>query len=296
MKTFCSGFSVDVEDGVSIAMRDVFGRVVPQTDRVVQNTERILEILDKHRTQATFFTLGQVAEAFPHLVKKIAREGHEIAVHGYNHLLFHQLTPRKAHEELSTAKKRLEDISGYKVVGHRAPAFSISPKTSWAFDVIADCGFTYDSSIMPIRSRRYGWADFPQDVTIVQTSSGNKLIEVPISVTSVFGRKVPFSGGSYLRLFPFLFVRKAYRSTIKERPAILYIHPYELDYFRYPKSYFKEMNKQPLLTQLKMRSNWLGRKRLAHRLDSLLSEFQFGRMDDIIRATEIKSHVRTSNE
>lgn len=290
-----NAFTVDVEDGVSIAMRDVFDTTITQTDRVVLYTEKVLELLEKYKTHATFFTLGQVAEVFPQLVRKIAKEGHELAVHGYNHLLFDQMTPKKAQQELTNAKKKLEDISGQNVVGHRAPAFSISPKTSWAFDVIAECGFTYDSSIMPIKSRRYGWPDFPQDLTKIQTPSGNSLIEIPISVTSLFRAKFPFSGGSYLRLFPFRFIRKAYRNTLKKRPVILYIHPYELDCSRYPQSYFREMNKQPLLTQLKMRSNWIGRKRMPYRLASLLAEFQFGRMDDIIKETEITGNFRISN-
>lgn len=275
-----SVFSVDVEDGVSIAMRDVFGKEVPQTDRVVRTTDQILEVLDRHNTKATFFILGQVAKVFPDLVQRIAKEQHEIAVHGYHHLLFHAMTPELAGQELSRAKSILEDLTGVSVVGHRAPAFSISPETPWAFDVLCDCGFEYDSSIMPVRSRRYGWEDFPEEPCVVESVKGRSLVEIPIKPLSVFHKKLPYSGGSFLRLLPFSLIKAGF-SRYPDR-SILYIHPYELDAERYPDYYFEAMRKRPLLTQLKMRSMWLNRKKTLDKLDRLLSLVEFSTMRDYV--------------
>src|SRR5690625_2741876 len=149
-KDMKSTFTVDIEDGVSIAMRDAFSVESEQTTRVVGLTQKILGLLDNYNTKGTFFVLGQVAEKFPEIVREIAEEGHELGVHGYNHLQFFRMTQEQAFEELDRAKKLIEDISGCEVFGHRAPAFSITPETEWGLDVIAEVGFTYDSSIMPI--------------------------------------------------------------------------------------------------------------------------------------------------
>lgn len=278
-----SSFTVDVEDGVSIAMRDVFGKAVAQTHRVVNTTNLILELLDKHQTKATFFVLGQVAEKFPELVKRISSQGHEIGVHGYNHLQFFLMTPAQAKEELLSAKHLLEDLTGQKVLGHRAPAFSISPATGWAFEVLQECGFSYDSSVMPIKSNRYGWADFPEDICIVSTPAGGELIEVPIKPVSFLGKKIPYSGGSYLRLLPFSLLKAAFK---KVNNNILYIHPYELDTERYPDFYFKELAKTSLLMQMKMRSMWLNRSKTLKKLKGLLELVPFSTVSALIEQTE----------
>lgn len=275
-----SVFSVDVEDGVSIAMRNVFGKVIPQTQRVLHATEKILGLLEKHNTIGTFFILGKVAEDFPKLVRRIAKEGHELGVHGYNHLVFNKMTSALAQEELSSAKKLLEDLSGAPVLGHRAPAFSISPKTPWAFDVLSSCGFTYDSSIMPIKAKRYGWPNFPYDPCEVIDEFNNSIIEVPIRPMQFLGKSIPYSGGSYLRLLPFSAVKLGFSKNPDK--SILYIHPYELDTSRYPKEYFDELEKQSWLTQLKMRSMWINRGNTYSKLDQLLSRYSFSSMSNFI--------------
>lgn len=271
-----SFFTVDVEDGVSIAMRDVFNEQVSQTRRVVYTTNQILELLSKFNTKATFFTLGQVAETFPTLIKSIANEGHEISVHGYNHLQFFRMTPKQAKEELSRAKKILEDLSGQEIMGHRAPAFSVMPATAWALDIIAECGFRYDSSIIPIKGKRYGWPGFPEQPVILRTLKGNQLVELPISVTKIFGKSIPFSGGGYLRLYPFEFTKWAFQREIRKGVVNLYLHPYELDTDRYPDYYFQAMKTHSLPLQLKMRSNWIGRKGVYGKLEALLKRYDFG--------------------
>ena len=285
-------FTVDVEDGVSIAMRDAFSVSSEQTNRVVGLTQKILALLDENDAKATFFVLGQVAEKFPHLVKQIAGEGHELGVHGYDHLQFFRMTRDQAFNEISSAKKRIEDISGSEVLGHRAPAFSITPETEWGLDVIAEAGFTYDSSIMPIKGVRYGWADFPQDISTITTPAGHVLTEVPMSTVQLMGRRIPVCGGGYLRLFPQWATQKAFEAISKKRPAIVYIHPYELDTRRYPDYYFEELEKASFLKREKMKSMWLNRKTVYPKLRMLLENYSFDTMINLVKAhAESKQRV-----
>jgi polysaccharide deacetylase family protein (PEP-CTERM system associated) len=278
-----SVFSVDVEDGISIAMRDAFGKTIPQTDRVVSNTILVLELLSKYNVKGTFFTLGQVAEKFPDLIKRIANEGHELAVHGYDHWQFFKMTPEMAFDELSRAKKLIEDLSGQQVFGHRAPAFSIFPETKWGLDVVAEAGFTYDSSIMPCKTGRYGWVGFPKDIVTVETAQGNKLIEVPMTVDQVFHREIPVCGGGYLRLFPKWLTHRSFKRVLKKRPVIVYMHPYEVDRNKYPDYYFDELKSTTFTKNLKMRSFWVNRDSVYDKLESLLAVNKFVPMKDLIQ-------------
>lgn len=284
-------FTVDVEDGISIAMRDAFGKDVPQTDRVVTNTRKILDLLKKYETKGTFFVLGKVAEDFPFLIREIADAGHELGIHGYHHLQFFLMTPKQALQELTEAKKRVEDLIGKKVLGHRAPAFSINEKTAWGLDVIAEAGFVYDSSIMPINGTRYGWSGYPKEIRKIETPKHYSLIEAPLSTTRVLGRELPFSGGGYLRLFPFTFTRAAFKKEQEHRPVILYMHPYELDTEKYPDFYFEELNKVGLLKREKMKSYWINRKTIYPKLERLLTSFTFAPLWDIIEKEGMSMHT-----
>lgn len=283
---FRSAFTVDVEDGISIAMRDVFSVDSPQTDRVEHLTEKILDLLSRHHVKGTFFVLGVVAEEFPELVEKIASENHELGVHGYNHLQFFKMDRDKAFQELDRAKKLIEDISGQQVYGHRAPAFSITADTKWGLDVIAEAGFEYDSSIMPIRGIRYGWPDFPETICKIKTSAGHELTEVPLSVMKLMGRKIPVCGGGYLRLFPEWLTKKAFERITSEKPAIVYIHPYELDTERYPDYYFEELERAGFLRRNKMKSMWLNRKTVYPKLSSILENYEFDTLINIVRESK----------
>jgi len=281
-KIFKSAFTVDVEDGISIAMRDAFSAKTPQTVRVVSLTNRILDLLVQFEVKGTFFVLGQVAAEFPDLVKKIAAEGHELGVHGYNHLQFHRMTREQAFEELSQAKKLIEDISGQEVTGHRAPAFSITPQTEWGLDVVAEAGFTYDSSIMPIKGFRYGWPGFKKNIHSIETPSGKKLIEIPLSTLNILGYEMPVCGGGYLRLFPYSFTKMAFNKIIKDRPVILYLHPYELDTERYPAYYFNQLKKSGFIKRNKMKSMWINRKSVPNKLSKLLKSYKFDKLINLI--------------
>lgn len=286
-----ASFTVDVEDGISIAMRDAFGVDLNPTDRVVKHTEKILEIFSDQKAKGTFFTLGIIAEHYPDLVKKIGNEGHELAVHGYNHLLFTKMTKERAYQELDRAKKLIEDISGKKVYGHRAPAFSVNENTSWAFDVIADCGFLYDSSVMPCKGPRYGWPGFANEIVKIDISGGKSLIEVPMSTATVLGRKVPACGGSYLRLLPYALTKKFFSSIQDRTHPIVYIHPYELDTARYPDFFFEKLKKTTLRTNLSLRSNWIKRKTVEQKFRKLMDISGSKSLIDIIFEKEDNNDI-----
>lgn len=281
-------FTVDVEDGISIAMRDAFNKNIPQTRRVVSNTMKILDLLDTNNTKGTFFVLGQVAEFFPELIVDIHKRGHELGIHGYNHLQFFNLTPVKAFNEISRAKKLVEDIIGNQVFGHRAPAFSIMPSTKWGLDIISEAGFLYDSSIMPSSSDRYGWNGFSKDIIRLETSLGNSLIEVPVTVDSIFGFNFTVCGGSYLRLLPKFLTEYSFKRIQKIRPVNVYVHPYEVDVEKYPDFYFRELYNTTFKKRLLMKSNWINRSTVINKLDNLLKSNSFDLMINIVRQNELE--------
>lgn len=224
-----NALTIDVEDYHSVFSRDWLGRDIRPTHAVAENTRRVLEMLAQRRMRGTFFILGEVAEAFPQLVRDIAAAGHELGVHGYYHRQIFKLTPEQFHKEVAEGKALIENLAGTTVQGHRAPAFSIVPETAWAFEVLADVGFRYDSSVCPIRGRRYGWPEFRPDVHEMELSGGRRLIEAPLSHVSLLGRKMPACGGGYVRHFPAFFSLWAFRRVQRRRPAIFYMHPYELE-------------------------------------------------------------------
>lgn len=277
-----NSFTVDVEDGVSIAMRDAFGKVAPQTKRVETNTYKILDLLEKKNVKGTFFVLGQVAEFFPQLVKDIGGRGHELGVHGYDHWQFFKMSPQKAFLEVSRAKKLIEDVSGQKVYGHRAPAFSITPETKWGLDVICEAGFTYDSSIMPCKIGRYGWNGFSKDIVNIETKNGNSIIEVPMTIDSFMGKNFPVCGGSYLRLLPEFITRKSFNRIKKIRPVNIYIHPYELDIEKYPDYYFDELNKCNFKKRLFMKSFWINRSTVYNKIENIIKADEFDLLINIV--------------
>lgn len=278
--------TVDVEDGINIAMRDIFGKEMSPTNRVVSNTERILAILEKYDTKATFFTLGQVAEHYPELVKKIHQQGHEVGVHGYDHHRFDKMDRKLAHNQLSRAKALLEDLTGAEVVGHRAPAFSINKQTSWALSLLAELGFRYDSSIMPCQATHYGWPGFPDEVIEIWFDNGNSIVEIPMTTVKIGSRKVPFLGGSYFRLLPFMFTAMGIRKAAIQRKPIFYMHPYEIDPERYPDYYYEELSKAGKMKELKMRSMWLNRNSVECKLARLVSENKTCTMKSILDNSE----------
>ncbi len=266
------GISVDVEDGINIAMRDVFGKEMPPTDRVVDNTMKVLDLFEKRGVKGTFFVLGQVGEYYPSLVKNIHEKGHEIGVHGYDHFRFDKMNPVMAFDQLKRAKTLLEDLTGEPVYGHRAPAFSINEKTKWALPMLAELGFMYDSSIMPCRATHYGWPGFPEEVTELEFEDGKSIYEIPMSVLKLGTKKVPCLGGSYFRLLPFTFSNFAIKAIGKRNTPVFYMHPYEVDTKRYPEFYFEELNDVSPLLRFKMKSMWWKRNKVEMKMDIMIQK------------------------
>jgi polysaccharide deacetylase family protein (PEP-CTERM system associated) len=226
-------FSVDVEDYFHVeAFSDVVDRAKwdAYPCRVEDNTRRLLDLADKLNQRGTFFILGWVAERFPSLVREIVNRGHEPACHSYWHRLIYKLTPAEFREDTMRAKTVIEQAAGMPVFGYRAPSYSITARSLWALDVLAECGFHYDSSIFPIKHDIYGIPDAPRFPFRVETPSG-ELVEYPITTFRLMGeRNLPVGGGGYLRIFPFWYTKLGFRKArAEEMPLIVYIHPWEVD-------------------------------------------------------------------
>jgi len=226
-----NALSIDVEDYFhASALRIPQSAWHQQEQRANRNTLELLEILARTNVKATFFVLGWVAERQPTLVEAIAAAGHEVACHGYSHELIYRQSPEVFLEESRRAKKMLESIVGRPIHGYRAASFSIIERSTWALDIIAELGFSYDSSIFPIYHDRYGIRGARAEPHVLRLSSGRSLVEIPPAVLSLCGLRVPVAGGGYFRLYPYDFTRWAIRRMNRDgRPAVVYLHPWEID-------------------------------------------------------------------
>lgn len=197
--------------------------------RVRESTERLLTLFDEHQTRATFFVLGWVAERLPDLIREVEAQGHEIAVHGYNHLLLTEISPQEFEEDLAKALQAIEDC-GVKLrpIGFRAPSFTVVEKTKpWALPILEKYQFKYDSSVFPFGFHPdYGIPNSP----LVPYKITDGLYEFPMSCVEMFGRRFPFGGGGYFRLFPYAYTRYCVKKVNEGgRPTVFYLHPWELD-------------------------------------------------------------------
>lgn len=269
------GLSFDIECYYQIVAKDFLGRRLAPTEEARRNTEWILETLARAGAKGTFFTLGNMARTFPDLVRRIAAEGHELALHGDEHHYLTRMTPGEFKAEITRGMKAIEDASGFRVKGHRAPAFSIVKETRWGLDVLGEMGFSYDSSIFPIKGRRYGIPDVPRRAWRLE----NGLVEVPMTAIDVRGKAVPAAGGGYVRHFPYAYTERAIRACEAEgRPAVTYFHPHEFQR-GYPKIRFIEAP-LPASTRLRLIKNALSQGHgrgpaMRRKLERLLSDFRF---------------------
>src|SRR4030043_1750010 len=196
-----NGLSFDVEDWFHV--ENLKGAIsFSEWDycdlRVVENTHRILNILDQYQTKATFFILGWVAERCPSLVKEIAERGHEIASHGYSHELIYKQTPEEFHEDIRRSKDILQSITSEPILGYRAPAFSITSESDWALDILKNNGFAYDSSMFPTSfHNRYGNNSNGNSNERFPFRFSNGLVEMPLSTVKLAGKNIPVGGGGY---------------------------------------------------------------------------------------------------
>jgi polysaccharide deacetylase family protein (PEP-CTERM system associated) len=271
-----NAMSIDVEDYFQVS---VFDGIVPRVEwdrmesRVVANTTRILDIFDEFHVRSTFFILGWIAERHPDLVKAIARRGHEVASHGYAHRLVYDQTQAAFRDDVRRAKALLEDASGRRVLGYRAPSYSITPRSLWALDVLLEEGYEYDSSIFPIRHDRYGIPVSARRPYTIERKVG-RLIEVPGSTTRLGPLNLPVAGGGYFRILPYWWTHWGIDrvNRLEHRPAIFYLHPWELD------------AEQPRLRagRIGMFRHYRNIDKTESRLRQLLTDFRFDAMEVVV--------------
>lgn len=270
-------FTIDLEDW-PVA---VLGPNEPITGRVVENTLKLLNILHWHGVHATFFVLTRVAEAFPELIAQVREAGHEIASHGHGHELLTRQTPKEFENDVRRSLDILQQLTGERPLGYRAPAFSVVRETRWAGPILSRLGFEYSSSVFPILHRRYGIASAPRGI---HRWDDCPLIECPPATVRVAGVNLPVAGGGYFRLLPGAVVRAAVRRLNRAgQPAILYVHPYELDVngLTYHADHGVHISPWRRVTQA------LGRESIEDRLHRLLESFSFTTMRELLAGGEL---------
>ncbi len=269
-----------IADVLTIDLEDwpvaVLGPGHEVTDRVVDNTRRLLQILQWHGVKATFFVLTCVAERFPDLIREVHAAGHEIASHGHSHKLLTAMRPDEFRADVQRSIDILSELIGERPLGYRAPTFSIVASTRWAGPILSELGFKYSSSIFPVRHRRYGISDAPRQI---HRWKDCPLIECPPATVRLLGRNWPVAGGGYFRLLPGRMARRAVSRVHREvRPAILYLHPYELDVGGVG-AHAAAGLRVPLGLRI---TQGLFRSRMEERLHRLLEQFHFTRLCDLL--------------
>jgi len=240
--------------------------------RVEANVDKVLALLEEAKTRATFFVLGWVAERHPSMVRRIHQAGHEIATHGYDHRLVYHQTPKEFAADLHRSIQIIEDIIGERVLGYRAPSFSITRANLWALDVIREQGLKYDTSIFPVSVHdRYGIANAARYPHRLE----NGLWEFPIATIPIFGKNIPVGGGGYLRVLPYSMIRWALKRINAEgQPFVIYFHPWELD----PDQ--PRISHVPLFYRFR---HYVNLDKMENRVRTLLNDFQFASVREVFR-------------
>ena len=269
-----NALSVDVEDWFQVG---AFEKVIDRADwdslapRVERNTDAVLALFGESGVKGTFFTLGWVAHRYPALIRRIVEQGHELASHGWDHQRVFTMDAAQFRADLARSRRTLEDAGGVAVTGYRAPSFSIDKRTPWAHPVLADEGYAYSSSVAPVRHDHYGWPEAPRFA--FRPVAGAELIEVPVTIADVGGRKLA-TGGGFFRLFPAALTHYAIRQVAGEgQPAVFYFHPWEID------------PGQPRVANAPVKSKLRHYSRLgamAGKLRGLIRRHDWGRMDAVV--------------
>lgn len=268
-----NAFTVDVEDYFQV---ENFRGTIARSDwerfesRILVNTRRVLDLLDRHRVTATFFILAWNAERLPELVETIHSRGHEIASHGRLHRLAYEQEPEEFQADIESARSILEGLTGERVLGYRAPSYSVTARNPWAFERIQAAGYLYDSSVYPIRRRRYGLAGAPRHPHAI-----GGLVEFPMTTLRVAGVNLPAASGGYLRLLPLWISEAAIRQQNRAgHPAVVNVHPWELD------------PDQPRIGggHLGGFTHYANLRQTASRIETLLRGHRFGTMRDSLQA------------
>ena len=274
--------TIDVEDYFHVAaLSDVVkpSQWDSQPSRVYANTQKLLRIFEKRNIKATFFVLGWVAEKHPELVKEIAAAGHEVASHGYSHQLIYSQSQAVFRDETHRSKVILEDLVQLPVEGYRAASYSITKKSLWALDILAELGFKWDSSIFPVYHDNYGIPDTPTEPYRIQTRNHGELIEFPITTAKQFGLAIPAAGGGYFRQFPYpifkyLFGVASENNTV---PKLFYLHPWEVD---------PDQPRFPNASWFSQFSHYTNLEQCEARLARHISDFDFSTMSESLQSHE----------
>ena len=270
-----NAMTIDVEDYFQVS---AFAAHIPRESwtsipcRVEGNVDRILTILDDKQAKATFFTLGWIAERYPAMVKRIVSNGHELASHGWAHQRVSDQKPHEFLDDIVRSKALLEDISGQKILGYRAPSFSIGSNTLWALDLLEEAGYRYSSSIYPIQHDHYGMPNAPRFAFYPKNNGG--ILELPVTTVCLFKRNIPAGGGGYFRLWPYAFSRWLLQriNHLEKHSAIFYFHPWEIDY--------EQPRQQGINAKTKFR-HYLNLRHMEKRVRALTKDFSWDRMDRI---------------
>ena len=270
-----NALSVDVEDWFQVG---AFEGVIDKGSwdglihRVERNTEAVMALFAEANVNATFFTLGWVANRYPALIRRIAEAGHEVASHGWDHERVFRMTPEQFEGDLKHARAAIEDAAGQAVTGYRAPSFSIDMRTPWAHAILADAGYLYSSSVAPVIHDHYGWPDAPRFAFRPLTDSA--LIELPVTTVALRGRNFAAGGGGFFRLLPYDLSRWAIRRVNgrEHRPAIFYFHPWEIDPAQ------PRVRNAPIKSRLR---HYMNLENMAPKLKKLLKDFSWGRTDEV---------------
>jgi polysaccharide deacetylase family protein (PEP-CTERM system associated) len=273
-----NALSVDVEDWFQVG---AFERVIDRADwdslprRIEANTDAVLALFDEAGVKATFFTLGWVAERHPALLRRIAAAGHELASHGQDHKRVSTLTEADFRADIRRARAAIEDASGRRVTGYRAPSFSIDARTPWAHRVLAEEGYAYSSSVAPVAHDHYGWRESPRFAW--RPVADAALIELPVTTAEIAGRRLAAGGGGFFRLLPYAFSSWAIRrvNAVERRPAVFYFHPWEIDPGQ------PRVARAPLRSRLRHYTNL---SEMRGKLMKLLRAHEWGRTDDVAAA------------
>lgn len=272
-----NAMSVDVEDYFQVSAFEPYIKKEEWDNipcRVEQNVDRILQLFSERNIKATFFTLGWMAQRYPEMIRRIIADGHELASHGWGHVRVVNQTPEQFRTDVKKTKALLEDISGQAIKGYRAASYSIGKDNLWAHQVLADTGHEYSSSIVPIKHDLYGIPNAPRFA--FRTAMGS-ILEIPITTVTLGGRNLSCGGGGWFRLFPYSFSRWAMRRVNQQdaEPMVFYFHPWEID---------PEQPRQAGLNAKTRFRHYLNLNQMYPRLENLLRDFRWDRMDRIFLA------------